>query len=100
MPPVTPDADHHTKLTPLASRPVDVAAIHWAPTRWPGIHLKVLMGDKDTGLPTALTKFDNGAVGPRRYILRPGGPRRYVHAPNGSVVLPFFLKPSKFFDAG
>lgn len=100
MPPITPNADHHTKLAPLASRLVDVTAIHWAPTRWPGIHLKVLMRDKDTGLPTALTNFNNGAVGLGQYVLRPGGLRRYVHAPNDSVVLSFFLKPSKFFDAG
>jgi anti-sigma factor ChrR (cupin superfamily) len=125
MPPVTPNADHHTKLTPLASRLVDVAALPWTPTRWPGIHLKVLMEDKDTGLLTALTKFDKGAilpdhehveleqtyvlegslvdedgpVGPGQYVWRPSGSRHQAHAPDGCVVLSFFLKPNKFFDA-
>ena len=124
MPPVTPNAPGHAKLGPLDSRLVDVANLPWTPTRWPGIHLKVLMEDKDTGLLTALTKFDKGAVlpdhehveleqtyvlegslvdgdgacGPGQYVWRPGGSRHSAHAPDGCVVLSFFLKPNKFFD--
>jgi anti-sigma factor ChrR (cupin superfamily) len=123
MPPVTPNADH-SKLAPLASRFVDVATMPWVPTRWPGIHLKVRMEDKDTGLLTALTKFDkgavlpdhehveleqtyvlegslvddDGAVGPGQYVWRPGGSRHMAHSPDGCIVLSFFLKPNKFFD--
>ncbi|MEQ1647125.1 MAG: cupin domain-containing protein [Hyphomicrobiaceae bacterium] len=124
MPPITPNAEAHANLAPLASRLVDVATMPWTPSRWPGIHLKVLMEDKDTGLLTALTKFDKGAVlpdhehveleqtfvlegslvdddgevTPGQYVWRPGGSRHTAHSPNGCVVLSFFLKPNKFFD--
>jgi anti-sigma factor ChrR (cupin superfamily) len=126
MPPVTPGHPAHDALPALASRFVDAAKLAWTPTRWPGIHLKVLMEDKDTGLLTALTKFDPGAVlpdhehveleqtyviegrlvdddgpvGPGQYVWRPGGSRHTAHSPEGCVVLSFFLKPNKFFDAG
>ena len=119
MPPVTPGAGKHAALAPLASCFVDVDAMPWTPTRWPGIHLKVLMEDKETGLLTALTKFDPGAtlpdhehvelegrlvdhecsVGPGQYVWRPGGSRHSAHAPEGCLVLSFFLKPNRFFDA-
>lgn len=124
MPPNTPNAIAHDKLAPLASRLVDVDKMPWTPSRWPGIHLKVLMEDKDTGLLTALTKFDKGAVlpdhehveleqtyvlegslvdddgevTPGQYVWRPGGSRHTAHSPNGCIVLSFFLKPNKFFD--
>ena len=32
----------------------------WVPTRFPGVDLKVLMEDKETGLMTALTRFAPG----------------------------------------
>jgi anti-sigma factor ChrR (cupin superfamily) len=126
MPPVTPNMPSHSGLDRLASRAVDVAHVPWTPTRWPGIHLKVLMEDKETGLLTALTKFDKGAVLPDHehvdieqsyvlegslvdgdgavtagnYVWRPGGSRHTAHSPDGCIVLSFFLKPNKFFDAG
>jgi anti-sigma factor ChrR (cupin superfamily) len=121
----TPSAKHHEGLAALASRYVDVDQLSWTPTRWPGIELKVLMEDKQTGLLTALTRFAPGAVLPDhehveieqtyviegslvdaegeakagQYVWRPAGSRHDAHAPDGCVVLSFFLKPNKFFDA-
>lgn len=121
---VTPTAKHHEGLAALASRYVDVAALPWTPTRWPGIELKVLMEDKQSGLLTALTRFAPGAVLPDhehveieqtyviegslidaegeasagQYVWRPAGSRHDAHSPNGCIVLSFFLKPNKFFD--
>lgn len=124
MPPFTPDHPQHDKLGPLDTRFVDAPNLPWTPTRWPGIHLKVLMTDPETGISTALTKFDkgaklpdhehvgleqsyvlegrlvdeHGAVGPGQYVWRPGGSRHEAHAPDGCIVLSFFMKPNKFFD--
>jgi ChrR Cupin-like domain len=108
---ITPAASNHDGLAALASRYVDVAALPWVPTRWPGIELKVL------------TKFAPGAKLPDHehveieqsyviegsladeegvatrgnYVWRPGGSRHTAHSPDGCIVLSFFLKPNKFF---
>lgn len=126
MPTVTPAARNHAGLAALASRYVDVDTIPWTPTRFPGVDLKVLMEDKETGLLTALTRFAPGSVLPDHehveieqswviegslhddegvatvgnYVWRPAGSRHNAHAPNGALVLSFFLKPNKFFDQG
>ena len=47
MPIVTPDAKNHAGLPALASRYVDVAALPWVATRFPGVDMKLLMEDKD-----------------------------------------------------
>jgi anti-sigma factor ChrR (cupin superfamily) len=121
----TPSAANHLGLAELASRYVDVAALPWVPTRFAGVDLKVLMEDKDTGLLTALTRFAPGAVLPDHehveieqtfvlegsliddegvatagnYVWRPAGSRHDAHSPGGCIVLSFFLRPNKFFDA-
>lgn len=121
---VTPGATNHAGLGPLASRYVDVESMPWVPTRWPGVDLKVLMEDKETGLLTALTRFAPGATLPDHehveieqsyivegsladhegvatkgnYVWRPGGSRHTAHAKDGCIALSFFLKPNKFFD--
>jgi anti-sigma factor ChrR (cupin superfamily) len=121
---MTPNARNHEGLAALASRYVDVDQLAWTPTCWPGIELKVLMEDKQTGLLTALTRFAPGAVLPDhehteieqtyviegslvdgegeakagQYVWRPAGSRHDAHSPGGCVVLSFFLKPNKFFD--
>ena len=120
---ITPAASNHEGLGALASRYVDVAALPWVPTKWPGIELKVLMKDDTTGLLTALTRFAPGAMLPDHehveieqsyviegsladeegiatkgnYVWRPGGSRHSAHTKEGCVVLSFFLKPNKFF---
>jgi anti-sigma factor ChrR (cupin superfamily) len=121
----TPNAVNHAGLAELASRYVDVATLPWTPTRFKGVDVKVLMEDKESGLLTALTRFAPGAVLPDHehteieqsfvlegslvdkegaatagnYVWRPAGSRHDAHSPNGCLVLSFFLKPNKFFDA-
>ena len=125
MPTVTPGAANHDGLAALASRYVDVPALPWVPSKFPGIDLKVLMEDKETGLLTALTRFapgaklpdhehvaleqsyvisgslvdDEGVATPGNYVWRPAGSRHNAHSPDGAVVLSFFLKPNKFLAA-
>lgn len=120
----TPAAANHAGLSALASRYVDVAALPWVQTRWPGIEIKVLMEDKETGLLTALTRFAPGATLPDHehvaleqsfilegsladhegvaakggFVWRPAGSRHSAHTSDGCVALSFFLKPNKFFD--
>ena len=122
---ITPGATNHAGLGPLASRYVAVDTLPWTPTRFKGIELKILMEDKQTGLLTALTRFAAGAVLPDhehveieqsyvlegslidregeakagQYVWRPAGSRHDAHSPDGCIVLSFFLKPNKFFDA-
>ncbi|HEU0059000.1 MAG TPA: cupin domain-containing protein, partial [Hyphomicrobiaceae bacterium] len=60
----TPHVPGHQALASLASRYVDVAALPWQPTRFEGVELKILMQDPATGLLTALTRFQPGAVLP------------------------------------
>jgi anti-sigma factor ChrR (cupin superfamily) len=121
----TPHLPAHQALADLASRYVEVAALPWVATRFPGIDLKILMEDKETGLLTALTRFAPGAVLPQHehveleqtfvlegtleddegiaragnYVWRPAGSRHTARAPNGCLALSFFLKPNKFFDS-
>lgn len=120
----TPNARNHQGLGPRASRYVTVDELPWAPTRFPGVEIKVLMEDKETGLLTALTRLAPGAVLPDHehveieqsyvlegsladaegvatagnYVWRPAGSRHVANSPDGAVVLSFFLKPNKFFD--
>lgn len=126
MPTATPAAKNHAGLAALASRYVHIDEIPWTPTRFPGVDLKILMENKETGLMTALTRFAPGAVLPEHehveieqsyvlegtledsegvckagdYVWRPGGSRHSARAPNGCLVLSFFLKPNRFFDQG
>jgi anti-sigma factor ChrR (cupin superfamily) len=122
---VTPDAKNHAGLSALASRYVDVAALPWVATRFPGVDMKLLMEDKETGLMTALVRFapgavlpdhehveleqtwvlegaledDEGVVSAGNYVWRPAGSRHTARAPKGCVTLSFFLRPNRFFDA-
>jgi len=122
---VTPGATNHAGLAALASRYVDVAGLPWVPTRFPGVDMKMLMEDKETGLMTALVQFAPGAVLPDHehveleqtwvlegaleddegvvtagnYVWRPAGSRHDARAPKGCLTLSFFLKPNRFFDA-
>ena len=62
MPTVTPHARNHEGLAALSSRYVDVEGLPWTQTRFPGVEVKVLMENKETGLTTALTRLAPGAV--------------------------------------
>ena len=113
----------HAKLAPLSSRYIDVPSLPWQPTRFPGVEIKVLMEDPETGLQTVLSRMAPGAVltdhmhvdieqtwvlegslvdheGEAKagtFVCRPAGSRHTASAPNGAVLLGFFLKPNTFF---
>ena len=111
-------------LSPLASRFVDVDTLPWKPTPCEGVEMKILLEDPDTGLMTALFRWqpgarlplhehveieqtyvlegsildDEGEVTAGNYVWRPSGNRHEAVAPNGALVLGMFLKPNKFLD--
>ena len=113
----------HAGLAALSSRYIDVDAMPWQPTRWPGIETKMLMEDPETGMQTTLTRMAPGAVltdhqhvqleqtwvlegslvdheGEAKagsFVWRPAGSRHTASAPNGALLLGFFLKPNTFF---
>ena len=113
----------HADLAALSSRYVNVDALPWQDTPFPGIRIKVLMQDPQTGLQTVLTDMAPGAVltdhehtqveqswvlqgslvdhegevTAGNYVWRPAGSRHTAHAPNGALVLGFFLQPNRFY---
>ena len=48
-------------LPALASRYLNVEDLPWKPTPYPGVAMKVLLEDPDSGLLTALFRWDPGA---------------------------------------
>src|SRR5882724_7810666 len=106
----------------LASRYDDVGDLPWKPTPCAGIDMKVLVEDKDTGLLTALFRWQPGAeltlhehveveqtfvlegslvdeeggVTAGNYVWRPKGNRHTARSPHGALVLSMFLKPNTF----
>lgn len=124
MPATTPDLAGLESLPALAARYVDIGRLPWRPTRWPGIVMKVLLEDKESGLFTALMRWEAGASLPlhehvrieQTYVLegsladdegeatagnfvwRPQGSRHVARAPKGALILAFFLQPNRFFD--
>lgn len=103
---------------------VDVAALEWKPTRFPGVECKVLMDNPDSGVSTALMRWAPGARLPYHehveieqsfvlegslvdrdgictagnYVWRRGGSRHEAWTEEGCLVLAMFLKPNRFFD--
>ena len=120
----TPGEARAHLLGPLDSHYLDVEGLPWKPTQVPGIDIKVLVQDKETGLLTALFRWQPGtelplhehveieqsyilegsivdAEGEARaggYVWRPRGNRHAARSPNGALVLSFFLKPNVFVD--
>ena len=118
----TPFLKNADKLGPLASCYVEVEGLPWKPTPCPGIDMKVLMEEPETGLLTALFRWqpgaelalhehveieqtfvlegslvdDEGEVRAGDYVWRPKGNRHLARSPNGALVLSFFLKPNVF----
>lgn len=121
----TPGLVGTAALGPLASRFIEVDALPWKPTPVAGVDMKILVQDKETGLLTALFRWepgtelplhehveieqtwvlsgsivdDEGEVGPGQFVWRPAGNRHVARAPNGALVLCFFLKPNRFIEA-
>jgi anti-sigma factor ChrR (cupin superfamily) len=103
---------------------VDVDALPWTKTRFPGIEAKTLMENKATGLSTVLMRWAPGARLPDHehveieqsyvisgsfadhdgvccageYVWRRAGSRHTAWTDEGCLVLAIFLKPNKFFD--
>lgn len=124
MPANTPFLEGGDALGPLASRYLNVADLPWQETRFPGVTMKVLLEDKDSGLVTGLFRFAPGATLPYHehveieqswvlegslrddegvatagnFVWRPAGNRHAAHSPDGCLVLSMFLKPNKFLD--
>ena len=120
----TPMLKEQDALSPLASRFVDVDSLPWKPTQCEGVEMKILLEDPDTGLMTALFRWqpgaklplhehveieqtyvlegsildDEGEVTAGNYVWRPSGNRHEAVAPNGALVLGMFLKPNRFLD--
>jgi anti-sigma factor ChrR (cupin superfamily) len=121
----TPGLVESVAMPPLASRFIEVDDLPWKPTPVPGIDMKILVQDKETGLLTALFRWEpgtelplhehveieqtwvlsgsivdaEGEVGPGQFVWRPAGNRHVARAPNGALVLCFFLKPNRFIEA-
>ena len=120
----TPFLTNEDMLGPLASRYVDVESLPWKPTPCAGIDMKILLEDKQSGLMTALFRWQAGAelalhehveveqtfviqgslvdeegeVTAGNYVWRPKGNRHIARSPNGALVLSMFLKPNIFLD--
>jgi anti-sigma factor ChrR (cupin superfamily) len=118
----TPFLGNEDRLGPLASRYVDVGSLPWKPTPCAGIDMKVLVEDKETGLLTALFRWQPGAelslhehveieqtfviegsiedaegeVTAGNYVWRPKGNRHTARSPRGALVLSVFLKHNIF----
>jgi anti-sigma factor ChrR (cupin superfamily) len=108
-------------LGPLASHYVEVDSLSWKPTPCPGIDMKILLEEPETGLMTALFRWqpgaelalhehveieqtfviegslvdDEGEVTAGNYVWRPKGNRHIARSPNGALVLSMFLRPNK-----
>jgi anti-sigma factor ChrR (cupin superfamily) len=120
----TPNLPQARALGPLESRFVSVEALPWKATPTPGVDMKVLLEDPESGLLTALFRWqpgaqldlhehveieqtyviegsivdDEGEVRAGDYVWRPKGNRHIARSPEGALVLSFFLKPNKFLS--
>jgi anti-sigma factor ChrR (cupin superfamily) len=120
----TPFLAGEAELGPLDSRYVDVGDLPWKATPTPGIEMKILLRDEESGLMTALFKWgpgttlahhehvdieqsyvlegsildEEGEALAGNYVWRPAGNSHVAHSPNGALVLTMFLKPNKFLS--
>ena len=120
----TPNLPGEDKLGPLDSRYVQVEQLPWKPTPTPGIDMKILLQDEESGLLTALFRWEpgtaldlhehveieqtyvlegsiqdaEGTVTAGDFVWRPTGNRHDAWSPDGALVLAFFLKPNKFLE--
>ncbi len=118
----TPFLKDAERLGPLASRYVEVESLPWKPTPCAGIDMKILLEDPESGLLTALFRWQAGAelalhehveieqtfvlegslvdeegeVRAGDYVWRPKGNRHIARSPKGALVLSMFLKPNIF----
>src|SRR5262245_34130130 len=123
---VTPKAPNHTNLPPLASRFVDVDALPWEKSVYPGCETKTLLVDRASGVLTLLLRMAPGAKLPDhehvlieqtfvlegtlvcgegvceagQFVWRPAGSRHEAWAgPDGGLMLAMFQIPNRFHRA-
>jgi anti-sigma factor ChrR (cupin superfamily) len=123
---VTPKAANHAGLPPLASRFVDVSALPWEKSAYPGVETKTLVVDRASGVLTLLLKMSPGAKLPDHehvlieqtfvlegslicgegvcaagdFVWRPAGSRHEAWAgPEGGLMIGIFQIPNRFYDA-
>ena len=120
----TPALAHEHTLSELASRFVKVRDLPWKPTPTKGIYMKILMEEPESGLLTALFRWQPGTELPLHehveieqtyvlsgsfsdhagtctagnYVWRKAGSRHEAWTDEGCLVLAVFLKPNIFFD--
>ena len=118
----TPDWKAESGLKSHSSRYVKMDALPWRQTSFPGVEIKVLLEDKDSGLMTTITRMAPGAVLPLHehvdveqtyvlegrlvdeegevrageYVWRPAGSTHVATAPEGALLLGMFLRPNRF----
>lgn len=124
MPAHTPHMPGIEKLGPLNSRNMQIDALPWKATPTPGVDMKVLLEEPETGLLTALFRWapgtvldlhehveieqsyvlegefedDEGVYPAGNFVWRPKGHRHIARSPKGALVLCFFIKPNKFLE--
>ena len=116
-------AAHGKNLPELASRYIKGDDVPWEPmAQAPGVQVKVLYKDADSGIFTGLFRIPPGGVvpdhvhtaleqtyvlegnfgdeegmaGPGDFIWRPAGNRHEAYSPDGCLILGLFLKPNEF----
>lgn len=114
-----------SELPPLASRFVDVGAMSWVQTRFPGVETKTLMFDRASGSVTVLMKMSPGARLPDHehvmieqtwvlegslvcgegeckagdFVWRPAGSRHEAWSgPQGGLMIAMFQIPNRFYE--
>jgi len=118
----TPEWKKESELGPKSSRYVKLDELAWRKTAFPGVEIKLLLEDKETGLMTSLTRMAPGATLPLHehvgveqtfviegrlvdaegevrkgeYVWRPAGSRHVATAPEGALLLGMFLQPNRF----
>jgi anti-sigma factor ChrR (cupin superfamily) len=122
---ITPNAAEHAKLPPMASRFVDVAALPWQKTIYPGVEAKTLLLERASGLLTVLLRMAPGAKLPDhehvlieqtwvlegslvcgegtcsagQFVWRPAGSRHEAWAgPEGGLMIAMFQIPNRFYE--
>lgn len=108
----------------LQSNYINASGMDWKKSEFPGISMKILFADEESGMSTILFKMEPGAVVPphehtaleQTYVLsgsledaegkategnfvwRPAGNTHTAYSPNGAVILSLFMKPNRFFE--
>ena len=110
------------EIIELASRYVKVDDLPWKPTGHPGIDMKILIKDEESGLMTCLFRWAPGSKLPMHehvqieqtwvleghlvddegeckagdFVWRPAGSRHDAWSPNGALIIAIFQEPNIF----